>query len=51
MQKLNIREIFLRNIDNFKELRAQYDKENPGTFFGSWAKYAVEQRLLYNPLK
>ena len=38
-------------IDQFKELRAQYDKENPGTFFGSWAKYAVEQRLLYNPLK
>ena len=38
-------------IDQFKELRAQYNKENPGTFFGSWAKYAVEQRLLYNPLK
>ena len=33
-------------IDQFKELRAQYDKENPGTFFGSWAKYAVEKRLL-----
>lgn len=33
-------------IEQFKELRALYDKENPGTFFGSWAKYAVEKKLL-----
>ncbi len=33
-------------IDQFKDLRAQYDKENPRTFFGSWAKYSAEQRLL-----
>ena len=33
-------------IDQFKDLRAQYDKENPGTFFGSWAKYSAEQKLL-----
>ena len=33
-------------IEQFKELRAQYDKENPKTFFGAWAKYAVSKELL-----